>query len=200
MKVAAIAGGSGSGKSHFVRLLTSQLQDNVSVLHLDNYYKPRETQHKDKNGIENFDLPEAFDDQQLLIDIRKLKEGKSLIFKQYNYNNPNLLLPKITVKPAPILLIEGIFSLSFQSIANEIDFKIFIETDLETALKRRVKRDLEERGYDEIDVRYRYVHHAYPAYQKYILPHKSTADIVISSNETIDNQIQQLISNHFFQL
>ena len=158
MKIVAITGGSGSGKSHFVRLLQNTLGEKAIVLSLDNYYKPRHTQTKDENGIENFDLPSAFDSEKLLNDLHKLKAGESIVFKQYNYNNQEFILPDIEVKPAPILLLEGIFVLNYEPVSPLIDYKIFIEANPALSLERRLKRDLHERGYDASDVNYRFTH------------------------------------------
>lgn len=193
MKIIAIAGGSGSGKSFFVNLLKTSLPSKVSVLALDNYYKPRETQVLDENGIENFDLPSAFDIEKLVSDLKKLQSGETIRFKQYNYNNAELIVPDIIVEPADCLLLEGIFVLSYPQLASLIDYKIFIDVNKDLALKRRLKRDFEERGYDETDVLYRFHNHAYPAYEAYISPHKVKANIVVSSDEYIQNAINDLI-------
>jgi uridine kinase len=193
MKIIAIAGGSGSGKSFFVNLLKTSLPSKVSVLALDNYYKPRETQVLDENGIENFDLPSAFDIEKLVSDLKKLQSGETIRFKQYNYNNAELSVPDIIAEPADFLLLEGIFVLSYPQLASLVDYKIFIDVNKDLALKRRLKRDFEERGYDETDVLYRFHNHAYPAYEAYILPHKAKADVVFSSDENIQNAINNLI-------
>ncbi|MEY3411807.1 MAG: hypothetical protein RIQ70_493 [Bacteroidota bacterium] len=199
MKIIAIAGGSGSGKSYLVRLIQASLKEKVSVLSLDNYYKPKHTQQKDVLGIENFDLPTAFDHEKLEADLASLKSGNTIAFKQYNYNNSNLILPDLEVAPAPILLFEGIFSLSFPTILPLLDFTIFVEANPSLALERRLKRDLEERGYDETDVNYRFKHHALPAYKTHILPHKATANYVVESNETMATQIEKLLALKVFQ-
>lgn len=195
MKIVAITGGSGSGKSHFVRLLQNALGEKASVLSLDNYYKPRHTQLKDENGIENFDLPSAFDSKKLFNDLHKLKAGESIVFKQYNYNNQNLILPDIEVKPTPILLLEGIFVLNYEPVLPLIDYKVFIEANPALSLERRLKRDLQERGYDASDVNYRFTNHAYPAYEAYILPCKSQADFVIVSDENINDKVEVFLKS-----
>jgi len=195
MKIVAITGGSGSGKSHFVRLLQIALGEKASVLSLDNYYKPRHTQTKDENGIENFDIPSAFDSEKLLNDLHKLKTGESIVFKQYNYNNQDLILPDIEVKPAPILLFEGIFVLNYEPVLPLIDYKIFIEANPALSLERRLNRDLHERGYDASDVNYRFSNHAYPAYVEYILPCKTQADFVFVSDENINDKVEVFLKS-----
>jgi uridine kinase len=199
MKIIAIAGGSGSGKSYLVRLLQIALAEKVSVLSLDNYYKPKHTQVKDHNGIENFDLPTAFDHEKLAIDLLQLKSGKPITFKQYNYNNSQLVLPDLLVEPAPIVLFEGIFALSYPSLLPLFDYTIFVEADTSIALKRRLKRDHEERGYEANDVQYRFENHVLPAYYAQILPHKLTANSIIESNALIHKQVEALLTLAVFQ-
>ena len=88
MLIIGIAGGSGSGKTFFLnKLIQSLSTELVCNLSLDNYYKPKNEQDKDLNGIENFDLPTAFNIKSLLNDIQSLKTGKSIQFEKYNYNN-----------------------------------------------------------------------------------------------------------------
>lgn len=199
MKIIAIAGGSGSGKSYLVRLLQIALAQKVSVLSLDNYYKPKHTQVKDKNGIENFDLPTAFDHEKLALDLQQLKAGKSISFTQYNYNNSQLVVSDVVVQPAPILLFEGIFALSYPSLLPMFDYTLFVEANTDIALERRLKRDLEERGYEANDVQYRFENHVLQAYYTHILPHKLMADRVIESNKLIHQQVATLLTLTVFQ-
>ena len=88
----------------------------------------------------------------------------------------------LEIKPAPILIVEGLFILHFREIASSLDLKIFIEADDHIALQRRVKRDLVERGYSREDVMYRWVNHVAPAYNAYLLPYKGECDQVITNN------------------
>jgi len=179
-----ITGGSGSGKTRFLMALTDRFEEGeVCLVSQDNYYKPRETQPKDAQGVKNFDLPESFDFEAYVNDVKDLRNGKKVFRKEYTYNNPDAVSKTIQMKPAPVIIVEGIFVLFNQEIARMLDLKIFIEAKSHIRLKRRIIRDDEERGYDLQDVLYRYEAHVIPTYVKYIKPIKSDADIIIPNNK-----------------
>lgn len=186
--IIGISGGSGSGKTTFVRELANNFSaEQVCILSQDNYYKPREQQVTDKTGEKNFDLPESFKEQEYHDDVLKLLNGEDVVLKEYVYNNP-LAEPKlITYKPAPIIIIEGIFVFHFADVCNLMDFKIFIDADEHIKLIRRIQRDQIERNYPLEDVLYRYQHHVFPSYQKFILPYKAHCDIVVNNNISFEN-------------
>ena len=186
--IIGISGGSGSGKTTFVRELANNFSaEQVCILSQDNYYKPREQQVTDKTGEKNFDLPESLKEQEYHDDVLKLLNGEDVVLKEYVYNNP-LAEPKlITYKPAPIIIIEGIFVFHFADVCNLMDFKIFIDADEHIKLIRRIQRDQIERNYPLEDVLYRYQHHVFPSYQKFILPYKAHCDIVVNNNISFEN-------------
>ncbi len=185
MIIIGITGASGSGKSFFLRELLLQLPENEVIhLALDNYYFPRELQQKDENGIENFDIPTAFDESKLLADIEDLKSGKAITFETYNYNNSLINKEFKTIEPRKILIIEGIFVFNFESILPHFSYKIYIDAPTDLNLNRRLQRDAIERGYDYNDVVYRYNNHVIPAYEKHILPTKNIVDIIVDNSKT----------------
>ena len=191
--IIGISGGSGSGKTTFVKELSSRFSETqVCILSQDNYYKPREEQFIDENGEKNFDLPESFKENEYHQDVLKLVKGDDVILKEYTYNNP-LAAPKlITYKTAPIIIIEGIFIYHFKLVSDLMDFKIFIDADEHIKLIRRIQRDRTERNYPIEDVLYRYQHHVFPAYQKYILFYKPSCDIVVNNNVNFDNALNSV--------
>jgi len=188
--IIGISGGSGSGKTTFVRELSSSFSpDQVCVLSQDNYYKPREEQVTDNTGEKNFDLPQSFKEDEYHQDVLRLLNGEDVVLKEYTYNNP-LAEPKlITYKAAPVVIIEGIFVFHFTDVSNLMDFKIFIDADEHIKLIRRIQRDQIERNYPIEDVLYRYQHHVFPSYQKYILPYKPNCDIVVNNNISFENAL-----------
>jgi uridine kinase len=188
--IIGISGGSGSGKTTFVKELSSNfLPEQVCVLSQDNYYKPREQQVTDNTGEKNFDLPESFKEEEYHRDVLRLLNGEDVVLKEYVYNNP-LAEPKlITYKAAPIVIIEGIFVFHFKDVSDLMDFKIFIDADEHIKLIRRIQRDQIERNYPIEDVLYRYQHHVFPSYQKYILPYKPNCDIVVNNNVSFGNAL-----------
>ncbi len=193
--VIGITGGSGSGKTMFLRQLMSAFAgERVSLLSLDNYYKPRSEQPKDEKGIENFDLPESLDRVRFSEDLKKLKAGEDLSITEYTFNNSAREPKIITIKSAPIIVVEGLFTFYYKEVRDLLDFKIFIEAPDYLMLTRRITRDAEERGYDLSDVLYRFQHHVTPSFRKFIEPLKHDADIIIPNHNGFDVGLDVVIS------
>ncbi len=181
--VIGICGGSGSGKTSFIRHLRQAFsEDQVCILSQDDYYLPREQQHRDKNGEFNFDLPKSFDKKKFRYDVEQLVAGQAITIQEYVFNNPNVEPKWLTFKPAPILVVEGLFIFHFKKLAPLLDLKIFINTKENLKVIRRIHRDQLERGYPIEDVLYKYQHHVLPAFERYIQPYKEEADLVINNN------------------
>jgi uridine kinase len=166
----------------------------VCLVSQDNYYKAREDQPIDDNGIKNFDLPESIDFEEFKKDIIALKEGRAVSRLEYTFNNPNATPKQIELSPAPVMVVEGIFVLYDQEIAKVLDLKVFIEAKDYIKLKRRIIRDDKERGYDLDDVLYRYEHHVMPTYDKYIKPYKNDANIIIPNHTDFSEAMAVLSS------
>jgi uridine kinase len=198
--IIGITGGSGSGKSFFVRELVKNFNaDQVCLVTQDNYYKPRDQQPADAKGIKNFDKPESIDGEELLKDLKKLTKGKQVEILEYTYNNPDIKPKKIVFKPAPVLIIEGLMVFYWPEIKEMIDFSVFIDAEDLIKVKRRIKRDALERGYDLDDVLYRYEHHVAPFYKEHLEPLKKEIDVIIPNNKDFMKGLAILrgfISNH----
>ena len=188
-----ITGGSGSGKRFFLKNLESRFTNSeLCLISQDHYYHPREMQQHDERGIKNFDLPESIDHKQFQLDIQTLKRGEILRKQEYTFNNPNVAPKMLEFKPAPVIIVEGLFVQYFPDIERELDLKIFIEAKDHVKLSRRIKRDNEERGYDLEDVLYRYENHVMPVYETLIKPLKHRADIVIPNNSHFNRALDFL--------
>lgn len=189
-----ITGGSGSGKTFFLQGLASRFsQDEMCLISQDNYYKARDQQPVDENGIKNFDLPESIDRETFRADLVKLKAGQNVVKKEYTFNNPSDEPKMLTFKATPILVVEGLFVQYFEEIAREIDLKIFVEAKDHVKLGRRIRRDQTERGYDLDDVLYRYQNHVMPVYEAMIEPLKYQADLVIPNNRHFNKALEVLV-------
>lgn len=188
--IIGIAGGSGSGKTFFLNSFLHHFKhDEVTLVSQDDYYIPAGEMTQEENKLYNFDLPSTIDDQQFLIDIRKLMKGEVVYKKEYNFNNPLAVVKILEIKPAPILIVEGLFILHFKEIAKHLDLKIFIEADEQVALLRRIKRDGMERGYPEEDVLYKWENHVVPAYREYLLPYREHCEKIVINNKDIPDEI-----------
>ncbi|MCO6359763.1 uridine kinase [Roseivirga pacifica] len=191
--IIGITGGTGSGKSLFLSSIIKEFDGrDVTCLSQDDYYRPREHQLVDKNGEYNFDRPESIDYEHFAADLKTLSAGKAIEKEEYTFNNPEKKPKLIVRKAAPVILVEGIFIFHYQKIRELIDLKVFIDAKEHIKLKRRLKRDREERGYDANDVLYKYENHIMPSYQKYIYPYKEAADLVIPNNTNFEQALDVL--------
>lgn len=191
--IVGITGGSASGKTLFLeKLLGSFGSQDICLISQDNYYKPRELQPLDSQGIANFDTPESIDFEAYAADIRKIQKGEPVHREEYTFNNPNKVPARLTFLPAPVIVVEGIFVLYYPELANLLDLKVFIDAKDHIKLKRRIIRDKVERGYELDDVLYRYEKHVMPTYEKYIEPFKTEADLIIPNNSHFDQGLAVL--------
>ncbi len=181
--IIGITGGSGSGKTRFLNSLMHHFTaGEVCLISQDNYYRERDQQPVDEQGVKNFDLPASIDFEAYKNDIMALKEGKEVTRTEYTFNNPSATPREITLTPAPVIVVEGIFVLYYREIADVLDLKVFIDAKDYIKLTRRIIRDDQERGYDLEDVLYRYQHHVMPTYEKYIKPYKQDADLIVPNH------------------
>lgn len=189
--IVGITGGSASGKTLFLdQLLNSFEPHQVCLISQDNYYKPRHLQPLDERGIQNFDTPHSIDFSQYAEDIRQIQAGNTVFRQEYTFNNPNKTPRILEFKPAPVVIVEGIFVLYYPELASLLDLKIFIDAKDYIKLKRRIVRDKVERGYDLDDVLYRYEKHVMPTYEKYIEPFKHDADLIVPNNRGFEKALE----------
>ncbi|ADY50989.1 uridine kinase [Pseudopedobacter saltans DSM 12145] len=191
--IVGVAGGSGSGKTFFLNCFLNHFSpEEVCLISQDDYYfRVGANMTKEENKLHNFDLPTCFDIQKFESDIDKLMNFETVYMEEYTFNNDNLTPKILENKPAPILIIEGLFIYHFENIKPLFDYKIFIDAQTEVALERRLNRDLIERGYSEEDILYKWHNHVMPSYEQYLLPHRSSCDIVIDNSV---NEISNILN------
>jgi uridine kinase len=189
--IIGIAGGSGSGKTFFLKCFLKHFSPSeVSLVSQDDYYFPVPPgMTSEENKLFNFDLPDTIDYQHFENDINSLIAGISITKKEYTFNNPGLIPKILEIRSAPIIIVEGLFILYFKKLSALLDMKIFIDADEEIALQRRLKRDLIERGYSHDDAMYKWLNHVVPAYKEYLLPYKDECDQVITNNTHVADDI-----------
>lgn len=191
--IVGICGGSGSGKTSFINDLANILPPgSVSIITQDNYYKPIEEQHRDKNGEVNFDLPGSIDRASLSNDISTLLNGRSIFKSEYTFNNAEKEPELIEVLSTPVIIIEGLFVLHFEEIRKHMDLKVFLDVPIEAKLERRVKRDAEERGYSRETVLYQWENHVMPAFKAYLEPYSKECDLIVSNRVSYDRGLSVL--------
>ena len=184
--VVGVTGGSASGKTQLLRWLQKLLPAaQVCLFSQDNYYQDRERHDPEVNRSTNFDDPAIIEQKEFARDLQQLKSGQSVTRREYTFNNPALTPQMLTFRPAPIILVEGIFVFHFPEISRLLDLKVFVDAKEHLKLHRRILRDLEERGYPLEDILYKYTHHVVPAYEKYIAPYQYDADLIIPNNQEL---------------
>lgn len=199
--VVGIAGGSASGKTSFLKKLKENLpKGSVSIISQDNYYKPQEQQLLDDNGKVNYDLPTSIDKDAFLADLNTLLNGSSINIVEYCFNNRDAIPQKIKVNPAKILVVEGLFVFHYPEIRNLLNLRVYLDVREEIKLKRRIKRDRDERGYPEAVVRYQWENHVMPSYKKFLKPYRDDSHIIVTNNITFDKGLGVLTDHLRYRL
>lgn len=188
--IVGVSGGSGSGKTFFLRSIRNHFKEGeIAFISQDDYYRPKSEQPVDASGWINFDLPECIDQARLLEDLNALLAGETILKKEYTFNVDEENARTLSISPAPIILVEGFFLFHFPQISKLLDLRIFLDADPDVCLARRICRDERERGYDKQKVMYQWVNHVKPAYEKYLLPYKTEADLFILNNGTSEDEL-----------
>ncbi|MBR6966850.1 MAG: uridine kinase [Clostridia bacterium] len=176
-----IAGGTGSGKSTFTNRLKEAFGDRVSVLYYDNYYKRRDDLPFEERKKINYDHPDAFETQMIIDHIHALKRGEAVECPVYDYTVHNRSSQTVTIRPADVILVEGIMVLQNEELRNLLDIKVYVEADADERILRRVIRDVKERGRDVEGIAKQYLTTVKPMHYLYVEPTRAMADIVINS-------------------
>jgi uridine kinase len=182
--IIGITGGSGSGKTTFIKDIRDKFSESeLCIISQDDYYRPRHEQETDDKGYQNFDLPQSIDKKAFHSDVEKLLNGETIEKMEYLFNNKEAEGTIKLFKPAPIIIVEGLFVFHYKKIRRLLDLKVFFYAADHLKVIRRIMRDQVERGYPIDDVLYRYEHHVMPSYKKYIEPYMQEADIIINNNQ-----------------
>jgi uridine kinase len=193
LKILALIGGSGSGKSTVLDGLRNHFGERAAVLSLDNYYRPKSELPVDENGETNFDMPVVIDDETMVSDIDVLRAGKSIHLSTYTYNRDVMKSETVTIDPAEWLIVEGLFAMAYPAMEERVDLVGYIDASPETRLARRIARDGSERGYTEDEVRYQWKNHVRPADLQFIEPWKTKADVVVDNEKDWKSGLNGLI-------
>lgn len=193
MKILALIGGSGSGKSTVLNGLRAHFGERVAVLSLDNYYRPKAELPIDENGETNFDLPEVINHHDMVRDIDQLLRGEPIALKTYTYNRDVMKSETVVIVPAEWLVVEGLFAMAYPEMEERVDLLGFIDAPAEVRLQRRIERDGAERGYTEDEVRYQWKNHVRPADLAFIEPWKSRADVIVDNHRDWQDGLRELI-------
>lgn len=194
--VIGIAGGTGSGKSTVAGSIFSSLPEkNISILEQDAYYKDQSNIPFEKRVQTNYDHPLAFDTDLLIEHIEALKNNIQIEKPIYDFENHTRKKETINVIPKEILIVEGIMVLEDKRLRNLMDVKIFVDTDADVRIIRRITRDIEERGRTLESVIEQYFATVKPAHDQFVEPSKKYADIIIPEGGLNKVAVDILVSN-----
>jgi len=177
--VIGIAGGTGSGKTTITRKLVQNFGSDVSVIYHDNYYKAHHLMNYEERSKLNYDHPDAFDTDMLIQAVRDLKNGKSVSCPVYDYTIHDRSDKTVTVNPARVIIVEGILIFQNKELCDEMDIKIFVDTDADVRILRRVVRDVRDRGRSIDSIVSQYLTTVKPMHEQFVEPSKRNADIII---------------------
>lgn len=144
--IIGIAGGTGSGKTTLVENLKEQFGADISVLPHDNYYAAHHDMSLEERQTLNYDHPAAFDTDRMIQDLEDLKAGKTVQCPVYDYAIHDRTEETLTLAPNKVILVEGILIFENKALRNLMDIKIFVDTDADVRILRRILRDVKERG------------------------------------------------------
>jgi uridine kinase len=178
--VIGVAGGSGSGKSTVTReVLASIGPDMVAVVMQDDYYLDQTHLSPEDRRKTNYDHPDAFDWPLMMQHVQALRRGESIEMPEYDFALHNRSSKTITVKPAPIIVIEGLFALYDADLRKMMSLKVFVDTAPDVRFIRRLQRDIAERGRSTESVITQYLETVRPMHKQFIEPTKRNAHVIL---------------------
>ena len=193
--VIGVAGGTGSGKSTLVKRLQEAFGDNVATLCHDYYYKAHpELTHEERTTL-NYDHPAAFDTDMLVEHIRALKSNVPIEHPVYSFVEHNRTGERVTVKPSRVIIVDGILIFENKELRELMDIKVFVDTDADIRLARRILRDVSERGRSMQSVIDQYTTTVKPMHEEFVEPSKKYADVIIPEGGFNSVAVGMIIEN-----
>lgn len=177
--IIGIAGGTGCGKSTFINKIKEEFNDNISILSHDFYYKQHNDIPFEERKKINYDHPNAFDTDIMIEHIKALAEGKAIERPVYDFTIHNRIDETVTVYPAKVIVVEGILIFENKELRDLCDIKVFIDTDADVRIIRRIIRDVQERGRTLDSIVNQYLTTVKPMHEMFVEPSKKYADIII---------------------
>ena len=178
--ILGVAGGTGSGKTTVAReILEAVRPDRIAFLAQDNYYRDVDWESPEQLLAYNFDHPNALDTPLFVDHLRALKSGRAVELPVYDFVTHRRTAVARRIEPRPVVLVEGILLFAEPEIRELLDFKVFVDTDADVRLVRRIRRDLTERGRAVGDVLRQYMETVRPMHLEFVEPSKRWADVIV---------------------
>ena len=197
--VIGIAGGTGSGKTTITKKLMQRFGGEVSVIYHDNYYKAHHDMSYEERAKLNYDHPDSFDTDLLIQAVRDLKAGRSVLCPVYDYTIHDRSDKVIEVKPARVIIVEGILIFQSRELCRQMDIKIYVDTDADVRIVRRIVRDVRDRGRSLESVVNQYLSTVKPMHEQFVEPSKRNADIIIPEgghNQVAMEMVMERVKAH----
>ena len=193
--IIGIAGGSGSGKTTLTSQIAAQFSDNVTVIKHDDYYKAHDDMDYDERSRLNYDHPNAFDTDLMIEHLKALKKGESIECPVYDYTIHNRSKNTITIVPNKVIIVEGILIFENKELCKLMDIRIFVDTDADLRIIRRIQRDVMERARSLESVISQYIETVKPMHEQYVEPSKRNANIIVPEGG-YNQAAMEMIRNH----
>lgn len=178
--IIGIAGGTGSGKTTLTERLRDHFgSDEVSVINHDSYYKSHDDLTYEDRCKLNYDHPDSFDTPLLIEHLRALKAGQTVQAPVYDYTVHNRSSETVTIRPAPVIILEGILIFAEPALCEQMDMKVFVDTDADVRILRRILRDVKKRGRTLDSVVEQYLTTVKPMHEQFVEPSKRKADLIV---------------------
>ena len=177
--IVGIAGGSASGKTTIVNNIKELFQNDIELISHDNYYLSNDDKTMEERVKLNYDHPSSFDTDKMIEDVKKLKAGEIIYRPVYDYTQNTRAEEVVEVHPKKVIILEGILILEDPRLRDLMDIKVFVDTDADERLMRRILRDTQERGRTVESVLNQYVTTVKPMHEQFVEPSKKYADIII---------------------
>ena len=177
--VIGIAGGSGSGKTTLMKNLVQKFEGDVAVVSHDNYYKRHDNMTYEERSQINYDEPDAFDTDLMVQQLQQLRQGESVLCPVYDYTVHNRSDETVEIVPKQVIIVEGILIFADEPLREQMDIRIFVDTDADVRLCRRIKRDVNKRGRTLESVLTQYQQTVKPMHEKYVEPSKKHAHLIV---------------------
>lgn len=177
--IIGIAGGTGSGKTTLTQRLKQRFGEDVSIVYHDNYYKSNSHLPYEERCLLNYDHPDAYETDLMLMHLQRLKEGEAVDCPVYDYTQHTRSDRTVRINPAKVILVEGILIFENRALRELMDIKIFVDTDADVRILRRVIRDVRDRNRSIESVVQQYLTTVKPMHEQYVEPSKRSADIIV---------------------
>ena len=177
--VIGIAGGTGSGKTTLMKKIIERFQDEVTVISHDNYYKRHDDLTYEERCLLNYDEPAALETDLMAAHLDKLRHGEAIDCPVYDFSQHNRSDETIHIVPKHVIIVEGILIFENQPLRDLMDIRIFVDTDADVRLCRRIKRDVNKRGRTIESVLTQYQETVKPMHEMYVEPSKKFANIIV---------------------